>query len=177
MNWTLLIYTLPSSPSRLRASVWRDVKRAGAIYLRDGVCALPDLPAARDIFTELATRVRELGGRATMASSVILDVESARSLTVELQAARAVEYSEIEEQIKRFLDHVHEQRDHRDFTFAEVEVLDADFGKLKRWHEQVESRDYSDKAGGETVRALLERCQVDLAAFLEEAFARDQLQQ
>ncbi|MGH2561215.1 MAG: Chromate resistance protein ChrB, partial [Thermomicrobiales bacterium] len=43
-TWALLIYVLPSHPSRLRAAVWRDVKRAGAVYLRDGACALPERP-------------------------------------------------------------------------------------------------------------------------------------
>ena len=35
-SWLLLIYTVPSQPSRKRAAVWRDVKKAGAVYLRDG---------------------------------------------------------------------------------------------------------------------------------------------
>jgi hypothetical protein len=40
----LLIYSVPAEPSRKRAYVWREVKKLGAIYLRDGVCIQPEQP-------------------------------------------------------------------------------------------------------------------------------------
>ena len=56
--WLLLVYTVPAEPSRLRAAVWRDLKKAGAVYLRDGVCVLPErdetLHALRQNRTPLA---------------------------------------------------------------------------------------------------------------------------
>src|SRR5438309_7457883 len=44
VEWLLLIYTLPSQPSRKRAYVWRELKKVGAVYLRDGVAILPRRP-------------------------------------------------------------------------------------------------------------------------------------
>ena len=35
-GWLLLIYRVPSEPTRLRAAVWRRIKSLGAIYLQHG---------------------------------------------------------------------------------------------------------------------------------------------
>ena len=43
-GWFVLVYKLPSEPSRYRASVWRKLKAAGAVYLQNGVAALPEDP-------------------------------------------------------------------------------------------------------------------------------------
>ena len=42
VQWLVLIYTLPPEPTRKRAFVWRELKKIGAVYLRDGVCLLPE---------------------------------------------------------------------------------------------------------------------------------------
>ena len=42
ITWLLLIYTVPAEPSRTRAFIWRELKKVGAPYLRDGVCILPE---------------------------------------------------------------------------------------------------------------------------------------
>src|ERR687898_1175619 len=41
-GWFVLVYKLPAEPTRLRASVWRKLKAAGAVYLQNGVAALPE---------------------------------------------------------------------------------------------------------------------------------------
>src|SRR5437763_1155981 len=40
-GWILLIYRVPSEPSSSRVSVWRDLKRTGALYLQQCVCIVP----------------------------------------------------------------------------------------------------------------------------------------
>ena len=41
-GWFVLVYKLPAEPTRLRASVWRKLKAAGAVYLQNGVATLPE---------------------------------------------------------------------------------------------------------------------------------------
>jgi hypothetical protein len=41
-GWFVLVYKLPVEPTRLRASVWRKLKASGALYLHNGVVALPE---------------------------------------------------------------------------------------------------------------------------------------
>src|SRR3954468_13822587 len=82
-RWALLVYTVPAKPTRKRAAVWREVKRLGALYLRDGVCALPATAVARSQLEALAARVKELGGQSVLATTASLDAAAA----VELRAA------------------------------------------------------------------------------------------
>ena len=60
-DWLLLIYTVPSQPSRLRATVWRELKKAGAVYLRDGVAILPQRDETLAVFQAIAGRIGAFG--------------------------------------------------------------------------------------------------------------------
>ena len=173
-TWTLLIYTVPSEPSRLRATVWRELKKAGAVYLRDGVCALPARPETREEFRTIAARVKEFGGRVFLVEEARLDRAHAQEIVDQAKAARAEEYAEVGREAGAFLGHVEREREHREFTFAEVEELEADLGKLRRWAEQIRARDHfgSDAAG--RVEELLARGEAALAAFFEEAYRQNE---
>jgi hypothetical protein len=43
-EWLLLVYRVPSEPTRLRASVWRRLRNLGAIYVQNSVAAAPRTP-------------------------------------------------------------------------------------------------------------------------------------
>jgi hypothetical protein len=65
-RWVLLVYRLPREPSRHRVAVWRKLRDLGAIYLQDGVAALPEDAVTREQMEWLQLRVREAGGEATL---------------------------------------------------------------------------------------------------------------
>ena len=65
-SWVLLIYRLPREPSRHRVAVWRKLKDLGALYLQDGVAALPEDALTREQLEWLQLRVREAGGEASL---------------------------------------------------------------------------------------------------------------
>ena len=65
-SWVLLIYRLPREPSRHRVAVWRKLRDLGALYLQDGVAALPEDAVTREQMEWLQLRVREAGGEATL---------------------------------------------------------------------------------------------------------------
>ena len=44
----LLVYRLPREPSRHRVAVWRKLRDLGALYLQDGVAALPEDAVTRE---------------------------------------------------------------------------------------------------------------------------------
>ena len=62
----LLVYRLPREPSRHRVAVWRKLRDLGALYLKDGVAALPEDAVTREQLEWLQLRVREAGGEATL---------------------------------------------------------------------------------------------------------------
>ena len=62
----LLVYRLPREPSRHRVAVWRKLRDLGALYIQDGVVALPEDAVTREQLEWLQLRVREAGGEATL---------------------------------------------------------------------------------------------------------------
>jgi hypothetical protein len=174
VTWLLLIYTVPSEPSRKRAYIWREVKKAGALYLRDGVCALPEREETTAAFRQIAAKVVEFAGEATVVTSAHLDDERAAALIDAAQAARAQEYSELTGEAEGFLAHIRRETEHRAFTFAELEELDGDLAKLKRWLGQVRARDYFPSGDAERVGTLFTHCEEELATFMEMAAREDE---
>ncbi len=169
-TWLLLIYTVPSEPSRKRATVWREIKKAGAVYLRDGVCVLPDRPAQLRLLQAIEAKVIELGGQATLVRSGRLDGERGGAILTAASVARAAEYGEIAKEAGRFQEHIRREREHRELTFAELQELEADLVKLQRWLGQVQERDFIGLDEAEHASTALAKCEADLSAFADEAF-------
>jgi hypothetical protein len=61
-----MVYRLPREPSRHRVAVWRKLQDLGALYLQDGVAALPEDAVTREQMEWLQLRVREAGGEAIL---------------------------------------------------------------------------------------------------------------
>jgi len=63
-EWVLLSYRLPREPSTPRITLWRKLRRLGAVQLVDGLVALPADPKTIEAFEWLAEEVVEAGGEA-----------------------------------------------------------------------------------------------------------------
>jgi hypothetical protein len=168
-RWVLLIYTVPAQPSRKRAAIWREVKKVGAEYLRDGVCILPERPETLDTLRAIAAMVDAFDGEASVVQSAELPRERAEAVVARFQTTRAEEYGEVGREAERLLEHIARETEHRDFTFPELEELEQDLGKLGRWAGQVRARDYFGSDEAIRVGELLERCDTAISAFLERA--------
>jgi hypothetical protein len=169
-TWLLLIYTIPTEPSRKRAAVWRELKRVGALAVRDGVWALPERDDTRASVHALAARVTELGGQATLIEGARIDAGRGAELVAAARSASAGEYQELVTEAGQFLAHVQREREHRNVRFRELEELEADLAKLRRWTEQITARDYFGATGRADIERLLAECDELLESFLEHAF-------
>ena len=166
-RWHLLIYTVPAQPSRKRAAIWREVKKVGAEYLRDGVCILPERADTLKSLRAIAASVEAFEGEGTVVESAELPGQRSEAVVARFQAARAEEYGEIAREAERLLEHIARETEHRDFTYPELEELEQDLTKLKRWADQVRARDYFKSPAAQTVTDVLERCDHALEAFLD----------
>lgn len=63
-EWVLLAYRLPREPSAPRVTVWRKLRRLGALQLVDGLVTLPATAETVEAFGWLADEVLEAGGEA-----------------------------------------------------------------------------------------------------------------
>jgi hypothetical protein len=64
LEWVLLAYRLPREPSTPRITVWRKLRKLGALQVVDGLVALPADPRTVEAFEWLADEVLEAGGEA-----------------------------------------------------------------------------------------------------------------
>src|SRR5215203_3694440 len=91
-RWVLLVYRLPREPSRHRVAVWRKLRDLGALYLKDGVAALPEDAVTREQLEWLQLRVREAGGEATLWEARPGTLAEEAELVGECGAARGEAY-------------------------------------------------------------------------------------
>ncbi|HEX2739268.1 MAG TPA: Chromate resistance protein ChrB [Rubrobacter sp.] len=95
VRWLIMIYHLPREPSRHRVAVWRKLKTLGALYLQDGVAALPEDAVTREQLEWLQLRVREAGGEATLWEALPNTAAEDRDLVEEFRASREAAYREL----------------------------------------------------------------------------------
>ena len=138
-----------------------------------GSGALPEQPETASALRAIAAKVREFEGEATLVEGARLDPARAEWLVSRSRESRAEEYADIAHEAERLLEHVARETEHREFTFAELEQLEADLRKLKRWTAQVLQRDYFGAGADARVQTLLDRCDQALGAFISETASRD----
>lgn len=97
----ILVYHLPREPSRHRVAVWRKLKTLGALYLQDGVAALPEDAVTREQLEWLQLRVREAGGKATLWEALPNTVAENRALVEAFRGAREEAYGKVIEAANR----------------------------------------------------------------------------
>ena len=133
-SWVLLVYRIPREPTASRATVWRKLKRLGALLLHDAVWVLPATPWTREQFQWLAVEIGELGGEAHLWESRLLLNGQEEALVRQFQARVDATYQEI---------------------LDELEREDADLVALSRKYQQVRAQDYFHSELGKHVRARL----------------------
>lgn len=172
-EWILLIYSLPSQPSRKRAYVWRELKKLGAIYLRDGVALLPRTQESEGRLAEVAERIAAYDGSAELVLAPRFLNEDPARFVERFQADRTDEYRELYHECVHFMRDVLEEVDAKDFGFPDVDKLESELGRLHRWKEQIAERDYFRAPGVDRVDEILGKCDHAFDAFVNDASQRD----
>src|SRR5712691_1859711 len=133
-SWVLLVYKIPREPTSSRATIWRKLKRLGALLLHDAVWVLPATPWTREQFQWLAVEIGELEGEAYLWESHLLLNGQAGALMQQFQTRVDAAYQEI---------------------LGEVEREDADLVALSRKYQQIRAQDYFHSELGVHVRERL----------------------
>ena len=144
-NWVLLVYRLPREPSRHRVAVWRKLRDLGALYLQDGVAALPEDAVTREQLEWLQLRVREAGGEATLWEARPGTVAEEAELVETFRASREKAYRAIIAEAERM---------RRKAQMGGGALLER-LGKLEREYRAERRRDYfRSPLRGEAAAAL-----------------------
>ena len=170
-GWFLLVYRVPSEPTRLRAAVWRRLKSLGAIYLQNSAAALPASTAAERALRKLRAEILDMSGTATLLSCSVLAGEA--EIKAAFQAARDDEYAEIIDKCDDFHDQLRKEYDSSHFTYAELEENEDDLVKLRSWLAKITDRDvFGASAPGRDPKALT-ACEQTLEDYAARVYAEE----
>lgn len=171
-GWLLLVYRVPSEPSRLRAQVWRRLRRLGAVYLQNAVVALPDDPGSERSLLRLQEEITtEMGGTAQVFRAAAIAGE--HQVVASMNAARDEEYAEIVSRCADFLAEIDSETAATHFTYAELEENEEDLAKLHGWFDKVAARDRFAARGASDAERRLAECDTALEGFAARVYARD----
>lgn len=141
-QWLLLHYKLPAEPSALRVSVWRKLKRLGAIFYQDTVWVLPRNVRTLEQFQWLALEIVEMGGDAALWES--------KPVLAGKDDALITQFREQADEGYRSL-------------LSQFELPEVDLDSISRQYQQILLKDYFQTELGQRVRqALLARRGVDV---------------
>lgn len=140
-EWVLLAYRLPREPSTPRISLWRKLRRLGAVQVVDGLVTLPADPRTVEAFDWLADEVLEAGGEAWTWRARPASKAQEQALQEQMKSAAIAEYQAL---------------------LGEAEELMAEpsrraVERLRRDLRKVEARDHFSPKEREQARRTIER--------------------
>ncbi|MFA4886084.1 MAG: Chromate resistance protein ChrB [Desulfotomaculaceae bacterium] len=172
-EWLILIYKVPSEPTRYRASIWRKIKAIGAIYLQSSVCILPLNHKTEKNLRLLRREIEGYGGEAHLVKASFLLQE--QSVIDQFNLARNDEYEEVIGRCRDFFKEIENETTSEHFTYGELEENEEDFEKLKKWYKKIKERDFfqADKSGA--AFELLKKCEEMMEKFGEQVFECEEI--
>lgn len=170
-GWLLLVYRVPSEPTRLRAAVWRRLKSLGAIYLQNSAAALPATVEAERALRRLRREILDMSGTAVLLSCSVLAGEP--EVIAAFQAARNDEYDEVLDKCQDFHEQIRKEYTAEHFTYAELEENEVDLIKLRNWLTKIINRDSFGASGRAVAEEALTGCEHALDEYAARVYAEE----
>jgi hypothetical protein len=126
-KWILLLYGLPATKGAVRISLWRQLRKCGALALKTSAYLLPDTPEHTERFQWLAQQVRDGGGEATLIHATEIEGQTNEELAGMFNEARAKDYDELIGELRQ----LHRRRKKLDFA-QELERIRARLEEIRR---------------------------------------------
>jgi hypothetical protein len=95
LEWVLLAYRLPREPSGPRVTIWRKLRRLGAVQVLDGLVGLPADARTREQLEWLADEVVEAGGEAWVWLGRLGSASQERALAARMVKLVAADYEAV----------------------------------------------------------------------------------
>jgi len=172
-EWLLFTAQLPAEPSSARVAMWRRLKSMGAASLPAGAWVLPESDEHAAALRSLADSVRRQGGSSAVFSARTLDGMTSEEIVARFRADRRREYGELGIRAKALLAEIDEETRAGKFTFAELEEVEDDLGKLNAWLAKIASRDFFPANRPDRAAAVLARCETAFRRFAAAVYAKD----
>lgn len=125
----MLLYSLPTKQSAERVSLWRKLKKFGALPFRTSAYLLPNEPLHHERFQWLAKQVQDGGGDATLVRVTAVEGLSGEQIVGLFNDAREADYRELMQTLNKLAQHNKDKR--RDSFEAELEKLTRQFQEIR----------------------------------------------
>lgn len=159
--WLLLLYALPTRRNTERVTVWRKLKKFGAVALPTSGHVLPDDPAQFERFQWLSKEIRDAGGEATLIRVAEIDGMTNAAVVAMFNEGRAAEYKELAAACRDTLN-----RKPRE------EELAAEVARHQRRFQEIRAVDYFNSPGAHDAQVMLQRAEQILGRGLGRTRAR-----
>jgi hypothetical protein len=166
-----LIYRMPTKPTAGRVAVWRSLKKAGAVYLQDSACVLPDTEAIRAELDPVLRRIDESDGSYHLLPLAKLPEEEDAKLVQLFVDQTTKHYAEIVEDCEvNFVKEIEFENFRENFTYEEAEEIRMEYEKICTWFDRVQERDWFGAPNEGEAREWLRRCESLLDEFEAKVF-------
>jgi hypothetical protein len=174
MEWLLFTYWLPPEPSRKRVSVWRQLKKIGALSTEGGGWLLPKNESLLATMADIADSVAKMGGITYLYTAIHFSKAQEERAIAKYQQEREREYSEITTECQKAQRHIEREYKAQQFNIEEVEELEGDLEKIKRWYSEAKKRDFWEVAARNEVEKLIIEVEGRLSDFTQKTYETTQ---
>ena len=171
MRWLVLLVRVPAEPSRHRVAVWRELRRAGAVLLGQGVWAVPDAPVFANGIARTIALAERGDGEVTVLTAAGRGEPDAARLEALFTDERAEEWTEFIADCAKFDAEIAKEIRIAKLTMAELEEEEHSLERLRRWHRDLTARDVFGAPSAGEADQQLKHCTERLADFTERVFA------
>lgn len=168
-EWLVLSYTLPREPSRYRVSLWRKLKKIGAVSIQQSLWFLPLTKENCIAFDDIKNEVTLYSGEA-LVMKTITEAETSEKIIGRFNEARNEEYTELIEQSQAFFREIDKETARKNFSFAEIEENEEELQKLRQWFEKIVLRDTFSASLRADSEKILAQCAEVLNDFCEKVY-------
>jgi hypothetical protein len=147
-TWLLLLYGLPAKGNTARVTLWRKLKKYGAVQLKASAYVLPNQPEHYERFQWLATEIKESGGEATLIRVAQIEGMGDEQIIRMFNEARAAEYKELSQACQQLLNGRNKQ---------DTGEIAAEFGRQQRRFRQIREADYFKSPAADDAQMILRR--------------------
>jgi hypothetical protein len=169
MHWRLIVYRLPTDPSRHRVAVWRELVKAGALSLHQALWAMPD----GSEFDESLMRVRAMVERAE-GQLFIFEVAPTDGSVAALERLyteqRDAVWVEFIAECRKFEAEIDRECAKEKFTVAELDEEEQSLDRLTRWYGELCGRDHFGAPSGPSAETHLKNAGAALERFAEAVY-------
>jgi hypothetical protein len=170
-RFMVLTYRVPANPTAARVAVWRQLKKVGAIYLQQSVCAFPDNSTVKRDLAPILARITESSGEYHLLPLRRLDQTEEAKLIRQFLEQTSNHYQEIIENCEvNFTKEIEFEIFRKNFTYEEAEEIRLEFEKIRVWFERVNQRDWFGASNRTQALEWLGKCERMLEDFEARVF-------